>query len=192
MKGPRRPGEQPAQSAPRGHEGTISPGQLSRGFRGLGRTGRASPCSLSRSPGGAANLTATLAGRSWPPGCGLTRSGCLWLVCTGVQVTTEPAPLLPASSGQNHPATAKPVCTHTPAPSAHPERAGQQQEAWLSQPAPGHRGCHQSSAPSNSQVPEARTEQVETAPTRHPPPADPEAGSPAMPSDHSCQHGATF
>ena len=190
VKGPRRLGEQPAQSAPRGHEGTVSLGQLSRdSFTGLGRTGRASPCSLSRSPGDAANLIATLAGRSWPPGCGLTRSGCLWLVCTGVQVTTEPAPLLPASSLRNHPAPARPVCAHTRTLST--SRASWAAAGGLAEPASSWAQRVPSEQCSQSVSGTPREDRAGGNGTHSPPTAG-MAGSPAVPSDRSYRRGATF
>lgn len=63
----------------------------------------------------------------------------------------------------------------------------------MSQPAPGHRGCHSRQCSVTLRHLKGGRGRRKQVPTRHPPLAEPQAGDPAMPSDHALLRArATF
>ena len=199
MKGPLQAGGTARPDSTLGTQGHSLPGAAQQGPCGARQDGARFPLLSLQEPRGL--------GEAGPLGCGLRWSSSLWLACVGVQVTTEPGPLLPACLLKKHPAPAKLVCTH-PHPQhvlselgsggrsgcTHPHTLSTSQASWA---AAGGLGEPASSwaqwVPLRAVLPVTlRHPKGGQVPTHHPPLAEPQAGYPAMPSDHACRRGATF
>ena len=157
-RAPCRPGNRPPRQHP-GDTGHSLPGTAQQRPRGAGQGAARFPLLSLQEPRGLRE--------AGPLGCGLTEQlslACMHRCSSHHGARSPPSRLL----AEKPPGSCQAVL-HTPAPSARPQRAGRRQEVWVSQPAPGHRGCHSEQC-SQSPSGERRTGQTEIG-THSPPTA---------------------
>ena len=113
-------------------------------------------------------------------------------MCTGVQVTTEPGPLLPRLLAAKPPGSCQ-ASLHTHR-TLSTSRASWVAAGGLGEPASSwaQRVPLRAVLPVTLRHLKGGWGRRKQAPTRHPPLAEPQAGDPAMPSDHACRSGAAF